>query len=85
MICTNDYPNGVVVVPVEPTVNTAEVPAVVKEEYVVFKWFMCFSKVPIFLNNKRTCEIFANILKTYEFVGLNGGYAIEKHRELCNR
>ena len=30
MICTNDYPNGVVVVPVMPTLNTAEVAAVVE-------------------------------------------------------
>lgn len=37
MICTKDYPNGVEVVPVVPTVNTAEVPAVIKEKYVVFK------------------------------------------------
>jgi len=30
MICTIDYPNGVVVVPVVPTVNTAEVAAVME-------------------------------------------------------
>jgi len=85
MICTNNYPNGVVVVPVVPKVNTAEVSAAIKEEYVVFKGFMCFSKVPIFLNNKSSCEIFANLLKTYGFDGLNNRYKAQKHCELCNR
>ena len=84
MICTNDYPNGVVVVPVVPTVNIAEVPAAIKEEYVVFKWFMCVSKVPIFLNNKSGSEIFTNLLKTYGFDGLNNRYNTQKHWELPN-
>ena len=44
MICTIDYPNGVVVEPEVPTVNTAEVAAVMKIWYVVFLFDMRFFK-----------------------------------------
>ena len=44
MICTIDYPKGVVVEPEVPTVNTAEVAAVMKIWYVVFLFDMRFFK-----------------------------------------
>ena len=40
MICTDDYPNGVVEVPVVPTENTAEVAAFKENWYVVFLFDM---------------------------------------------
>ena len=63
MICENVYPNGVEVVEVMPTENAPKLLDIKGVESILLTCCMMFSNVPIFLNNKRVCQIFVNILK----------------------